>query len=206
MKKIILILLSVLFYQNNLNAQSSINVTITDVCSYASGIYTYNGLLNGKNSYTHSIIIDGVNFGDVAIGFDNTKWVLYDAPEITVAAYINNNVPDGLLPPFTDWESVSDCSGTMTIDENLSVNDIKSFDNKVSIYPNPTKSYLIIADTANINSIFEYNIIDFVGRIVAKGISKSNEKIFVENLLDGNYIIEIRSEFGDIARKKFIKN
>ncbi len=50
MKKIIFILVLIISFQNNINAQSPINVIITGECSNASGTYTYNGLVNGKNN------------------------------------------------------------------------------------------------------------------------------------------------------------
>lgn len=76
MKKIIFIFLLIISFQNNLNAQNPINVIITGECSYASGTYTYNGQVNGKNNYTQTFVIDGESVV-IGVGFDNVKWVLY---------------------------------------------------------------------------------------------------------------------------------
>ena len=76
MKKKIFILLLIISFQNNLNAQNPINVIITGECSRFSGTYTYNGLVNGKNNYTQTFIID-VESVVIGVGFDNIKWVEY---------------------------------------------------------------------------------------------------------------------------------
>jgi len=205
MKKIIIILLFALFYQNNINAQAPINVIITGECSDASGTYIFNGSVNGKNNYTQTLIIDGESFV-VGVGFDNTKWVLYADGDLTDDGFSNIAVPIGLLPPFTGWVNTQCVNGTMIIEQTLSTNEVDNFDNKTLIYPNPTSNYITIKNINNKESSVKYIIFDLTGRIVNSGNSKFNEIINIENLQNGNYIIQLETAFGQKINRKLIKN
>ena len=204
MKKIILILLLSLFSQNNSNAQAPINVTITGECSEASETYIYNGVVNGKNNYTKTFIIDGINTV-IGVGFDNTKWVLYADGDLTDDGFSNIAVPLGLLPPFTGWVNTQCTDGTMIIEQSLSINNIDNFNKKTLIYPNPTRNYITIQNKENLTENFYYKIIDLTGRIVNIGKSKFNEQINIENFTNGNYIIQIETKNGEKSSTKLIK-
>jgi len=213
MKKYIFILfLSVLFYQNNLTAQSPINVIITNECDVVSGSYLFNGLVNGKNSYTHTfndILNDMGNSVIIGVGFDNIKWVLYLDGDLTDFGFSNSAVPSGVLPPSTGWVPVdANCNskGTMTIEQSLSTIDIESFNKKTLIFPNPSMSFITIQNKESSSESFEYKIVDFTGRYVKSGNSKFNQKIDIESLKNGNYIIQIETDKGEILTEKLIKN
>lgn len=205
MKKLILTSLSFFFFLNTVNAQEPITVTITDDCAIVSGTFTYNGLLNGKNNYVQTINIDGQNivFG---VGFDSTKWVLYIDNDLTDPGYENNTVPVGLLPPFIGWALVGCTSGTMVISQTLTTNEIDSFAKSILLYPNPSPNYIYIESSNKTNTIFDYKIIDLTGRIVSSGSSKFNEKLSIQNLTNGNYVFEMKNQYGQFAYKKIIKN
>ena len=53
---------------------------------------------------------------------------------------------------------------------------------------------------------FEYKIVDFTGRNVRSGNSKFNQKIDIESLKNGNYIIQIETDKGEKLIEKLIKN
>jgi hypothetical protein len=205
MKKIIFILLLIISFQNNLNAQNPINVIITGECSYVSGTYTYNGLVNGKNNYTQTFVIDGESVV-IGVGFDNVKWVLYADGDLTDDGFSNIAVPTGLLPPFTGWVNTGCLDGTMIIDQNLSTNDFESFNGKILIYPNPTNNFITIKNEENSSEYFKYKIFDLTGRNIISGNSKFNEQINVESLTIGNYLIQLETENGQKLTKKLIKN
>ena len=209
MKKIIYILfLSVLFYQNNLTAQSPINVIITNICSDVSGSYLFNGLVNGKNNYTLTINDKGYIYV-IGVGFDNIKWVLYLDGDLTDYGFSNSAVPSGVLPPFSGWVPFADncdSTGTMIIEQSLSTIDIEGFNKKTLIFPNPSMSFITIQNKESSSESFEYKIVDFTGRNVKSGNSKFNQKIDIESLKNGNYIIQIETDKGEKLIEKLIKN
>ena len=209
MKKIIYILfLSVLFYQNNLTAQSPINVIITNECDILSGSYLFNGLVNGKNNYTLTINDMGYIYV-IGVGFDNIKWVLYLDGDLTDYGFSNSAVPSGVLPPFSGWVPFADncdSTGTMIIEQSLSTIDIEGFNKKTLIFPNPSMSFITIQNKESSSESFEYKIVDFTGRNVKSGNSKFNQKIDIESLKNGNYIIQIETDKGEKLIEKLIKN
>ncbi len=205
MKKIIFIILLIISFQTNLNAQNPINVIITGDCSEASGTYTYNGLVNGKNNYTQTLVIDGESIV-TGVGFDNTKWVLYIDGDLTDDGFSNIAVPSGLLPPFTGWVHTQCEDGTMIIEQNLSTNDFDNFSSKILVYPNPTNNFITITNKENSSENYKYKIIDLIGRNIMSGNSKFNKQINVESLTIGNYIIQVETENGQKSTKKLIKN
>lgn len=83
----------------------------------------------------------------------------------------------------------------------------ESFENKpdLILFPNPANENIVIYNTNNIVDTFSYKIIDLQGRIIKNGNSKINEKINVENLSAGNYIIQINTDNGLTTNRKFIK-
>jgi hypothetical protein len=205
MKKIIFILVLIISFQNNLNAQSPINVIITGECSDVSGTYTYNGLVNGKNNYTQTFVIDGESIV-IGVGFDNIKWVLYADGDLTNDGFSNIAVSAGLLPPFTGWVNTQCENGTMIIEQNLSTNDFENFNSKILVYPNPTDNFITIKSEKKSAENFKYKIFDITGRNIISGNSKFNEQINVESLNIGNYIIQLETENGQKSTKKLIKN
>lgn len=205
MKKIIFILVLIISFQNNLNAQSPINVIITGECSVVSGTYTYNGLVNGKNNYTQTFVIGGESIV-IGVGFDNIKWVLYADGDLTDVGFSNIAVPAGLLPPLMGWVNTQCENGTMIIEQNLSTNDFENFNSKILVYPNPTNNFITIKSEKNSAENFKYKIFDITGRNIISSNSKFNEQINIESLTSGNYIIQIETENGEKFTEKLIKN
>lgn len=89
---------------------------------------------------------------------------------------------------------------------NLGTNEFDIENNKLIIYPNPTSNYLTIQNKENVINNFAYNIVNVSGRIIKSGLSKYNEQINIESLTNGNYIVQIKTENGEILSKKLIKN
>ncbi len=199
MKKITLLLL--LAFTSIIYAQDPIYVTITGECSDVTGTYTFNGLVNGKNNYVQSFTIAGTTIV-IGVGFDGIKWVLYANGDITDDGFDNIAVPDGLLPPFIGWVNSQCADGTMTISQVLNVDE--NYLKNIIIYPNPSSDFVIVENSKD-NSSFDYKIVDLTGRVVAIGKSKFNDKISVETLSIGNYLIQIKNEIGQTFNKKFVK-
>jgi len=90
---------------------------------------------------------------------------------------------------------------TINIQDVLAVSDLSS-DNKVSIYPNPVKDILNIKTKEAGEST--YKIYNAAGQSVANGKSVEN-KIDVNRLPSGNYVIELVNKKGEKSTQKFIK-
>lgn len=88
--------------------------------------------------------------------------------------------------------------------ENLS-NQTYNLYNDVKLFPNPANQFVAIQNSNNLNEIFKYKIIELTGKIVKVGNSRFNEKIDIENLQRGNYIIQIIGENKNLFYQKFIK-
>jgi Secretion system C-terminal sorting domain len=204
MKKILLLLFIGLINQNFVNAQEPLNVVITEDCIDASGIYEFNGLVNGKNNYVYTVTIDDITTV-IGLGFNGTKWVLYANGDLTDTGFENIAVPVGMLPPFIGWYSTGCSNGTMTISQSLSTNNTK-IETNISVYPNPSAHFIVVENSINNINFFDYNIIDITGRVLFSGNAKYNEKINTENFTKGNYILSIKDTEGNVFNKKLIKN
>jgi len=101
-------------------------------------------------------------------------------------------VNDTILPDVC-WGSCDTCSPIGAID-NLELNDL-------SIFPNPTSSFLTIRSNKLISPI---SIYDITGKLVLQNKRNSNEIILdISNLNSGLYFIKSNSQNSSI-RKKFI--
>ena len=76
-----------------------------------------------------------------------------------------------------------------------------SFNDNISVYPNPTSDFLTIKSTSKIVSVIIYN---HLGEIVLK--QKNNLSVNLQNLDSGFYICKIENDLGQIAFKKIRKN
>lgn len=198
MKKYFFVLIIIL-NSKNLIAQNPINVTISTICSNISGIYNFDGVINGKNNYSHLFNIDGEDTL-LSIGYDSVKWILYKNNNMTEPGYINTN-DNGLIPPFTGWTNYYCFEGSMIISENLSVNGF-NFDNDLTLFPNPASDSFSIKENNLNTSIIKFIITESTGRILKIDNYKKNEKIDVENLPSGIYLIQIFDKSGLISNKK----
>ena len=87
-----------------------ITVNFTGGCFGLGGVYTNNGIINGKNSYASP----DSGF-PIAISFDGIKWVLHTIADINDTGFENTTVPAGLNPPLTGWTPTQCIDGTLEI-------------------------------------------------------------------------------------------
>lgn len=97
------------------------------------------------------------------------------------------------------------------INENWESNHLSNLDfdkesDVTMLIPNPSNQSITIQSEKNSTEIFNYKILDLTGRIVKNGYSKFNEKISVEALNSGNFIIQIETKNGKKTIEKLIKN
>ena len=86
-----------------------IDVTMTGGCSFLNGIYTDDGLLNGKKTYVYSLD------SNYHISFDGVKWVLHTLGDLANTGFENTTVPAGVYPPTTGWAATQCGGGTLDI-------------------------------------------------------------------------------------------
>lgn len=97
-------------------------------------------------------------------------------------------------------------SSLTSIDEN------EAFNKSLMVYPNPATENITIKSNEINSKLFEINIMDVIGNIVlvcppleGAGGGSLNQEINVKNLSKGIYFITIKTENGEIAKAKFIK-
>lgn len=132
---------------------------------------------------------------DININFDVYKLLLpIDMTKFLAYHDFYNN-----LPELRDFINNITASNVITIKKTSSV---ETTDNSIEIYPNPATNYL------NIGQIYlnsDYSIIAIDGSITQSGTIKSN-RINLENLMSGTYLIRISDRNGNINTAKFVKN
>ena len=117
------------------------------------------------------------------------------------ARILHNDAPAWESDPI---ETTPDIDNIMARNTSFLNTDIDSINNKLKLRPNPADDHIkIFGDT--IFDKFDYKIIDFVGQFIKNGTSKTNEDINVSGINFGNYILQIKTESGEIMNEKFIK-
>lgn len=79
-------------------------------------------------------------------------------------------------------------------------------DNAFTLYPNPAGNNIFIRSKKYGGENFSFKIIDLSGKTVQTGSSKFNERINIQNLIKGNYIIQVETQKGERDSMKLIKN
>ena len=99
-----------------------------------------------------------------------------------------------------NWTNI-DGTSSFSLDCNypLALNEV-DFDQKISLYPNPTSSQLNIEVKGNIIST---TVVDAMGSVLE--VSLTSNSIDVSTLANGVYVLQVETDKG-IARKKFIKD
>jgi len=111
-------------------------------------------------------------------------------------------VPDESISLYSlanQWQSFTNILpiSTLTV-ENLEQSNMQ-------LYPNPAKTFFSIRGEVD-NQIWGYSITDISGRIIKYGKYRYDEKIDVESLKNGHYIIQLTSKTGKKKHLKLIKN
>jgi hypothetical protein len=85
---------------------------------------------------------------------------------------------------------------TTLLAENIS--DTKVINTDINISPNPSSSFIQISGLKNTEYYRIYNIL---GKQIAKGFVSNNEKINIQNLKNGLYLLKVNN----MHSKKFLK-
>ncbi|WP_332452705.1 T9SS type A sorting domain-containing protein [Chryseobacterium aquaticum] len=91
---------------------------------------------------------------------------------------------------------------------NMGASDIevKKINKEIFVYPNPVKTYFSVYNkSGGTKKYFHYILSDLSGKHIKTGEAYYDEKIFVENLSRGNYILNVSSETGEKNSFKLLK-
>jgi len=119
---------------------------------------------------------------------------------VTETRILHSDVPSWDGKPV---ETILDIDNIMA--RNSPMLTVKEITNtEIRIAPNPAKDFIVVQNKENKN--FEFRIFDYTGKLIKSGNTKSNEKINLENLQKGNYIIQTKSENEQVQSSEIIKN
>jgi surface protein len=168
--------------------------------NYSLGKWNLSSLSMAGNMITNSGI-DCANYGNTLVGWANNPLTpsginIYSAApliysssaSVTARNYLTSNKGWTISDDIYSME----CQHLLSTSENM----IK---NEISIYPNPAKDYMYVKNS----DAKDFIISDQSGRIISKGVLE-NEKINIQNLVSGNYILQLKSK-SNVKNIKFIK-
>lgn len=91
-----------------------------------------------------------------------------------------------------------------TLSTLTGVNENAAVTKSLSVYPNPANSVLNFSLDKTFNSFVTIEITNILGKVILSEITK-NTSISLENINTGIYFISVKTENGEIAKTKFIK-
>lgn len=183
---------------SSLYACTSTGVFKIDVCNYLQGTSTLNP--NGNITIQNGETIElKANTGGI-----NYTWLKDNViiPNITSNTYLVSESGDYKV--IVNYSNSCDDTSNVV---NITVENLSTFENlndTATIYPNPANNFIIVKTSQKENMTFQ--IFDLSGKLVKTGKSKSNEKIDVQNLQKGYYILQVETQDGQKQTVKLMKN
>lgn len=141
------------------------------VSAYNGNIYEF----KVKNSTPIDQIVTGKKV-------EGMLWTNYFDTDVFIAALINN-------PDYTANDYVSVWANPLASAKDL----VKS----IRIYPNPTTSFVKVENSSN--KFDEYEIITMDGKILKSGVLNQNERINLDEISSGTYLMRLKSISGNVA-------
>ena len=203
------------YYINSVYTSEQIEVGIVDVLSYtirfqntgnapAQNIVVVDTLDPSLDWSTFSLVnsshpVQVVNLGNGILHFEFNGIWLPDSTTNEPLSHgdftyrIQENANNGLNSEITntahiffDWNPAIVTNTTYNI--NTILEGLAELGSQVKLYPNPATSYFSLDAQAP----FEYQLVDLSGRTVLKGSGNPMEKIALNTLLNGTYLLEVR--------------
>ena len=91
-----------------------------------------------------------------------------------------------------------------TLSSLTAINENQAFNKSLTVFPNPTNSILNFSLDNVSNSFVTIEITDVLGKVVLSEITKTNS-VSLEKINHGIYFLTVKTENGDVAKTKFIK-
>jgi hypothetical protein len=88
---------------------------------------------------------------------------------------------------------------------NTGVNDGTFRGCKISVAPNPAKNYFALTNAPESSGKYSYTLMDMSGRLVINGTLQIYEKVNIEGIPKGSYIVQIKTGNGLTGYQKLIK-
>lgn len=208
MKKIISLALLLINFVSNSQCPAPSNINLINNIAFLNSV-ELSWTENGTATIWEIAIVPDFNVGST---IPTNGWILATSspfvitgipPSYNCYAFFVRSVCSPTV--VSNWTAASTlgCSITaynwlQTLSNDNFISD--SENNKIQIYPNPTKNIIHIKNNSEIEKI---TIFDYLGEKVLTQTQNNNE-INVENLSKGIYLIEIYSE-NEKVYKKFIK-
>lgn len=187
-------------------APGNYNMKVTD----ANGCFTSNSLvINGTSVSAPAIKLsfsNGSTLSSFSVIGQGIKWYATEANAIAhtnplsgSTAIVNNAI-------YYATQTVAGCESKTPLainayNETLNVSDV-SKNSTITVYPNPVKEVLNLSSESKINKVI---ISDYSGRKVLERSLNGDNKVDVQALVKGYYLIQIFTEKG-VESIKFIKD
>lgn len=119
--------------------------------------------------------------GHASIGGDHFEYAIGEMTVVNTASTSNIIVTHGVLQPS---------SGTTSIDE------LDDFSQSLSVYPNPTRDYVVIRPDLAGNTGLTYALYDAQGRVVLQEDAQlqngsEEQEVNLRGLPSGNYVLQV---------------
>ena len=164
-------------------------------------------LIDGLSFWTQNLGGPDTNVGINAVNFysslDGTTYTLMaGAPTSFIESTTELSPPETFIftevsAAFIRMEVVSNHGGAQTgfaeiaFAEGATLSNVESLELKsVSLYPNPAEDYISISGVSNSENYIIYNIL---GKEVLKGSISKNEKINIQDIKSGIYLLRINN-------------
>lgn len=216
------------YTQNDL-CSNAISITPTTTCSYVTGTFSGSSISSAAPSCTPNSLQDvwysflatdpTMSVGLQANSSVNHAFEIFQGScSGTSLVCVNNNsasfgefyANNNFVVGQTYYVRVLNASGNLTTanfgicvqNPTLSTNEFEKL--SYILYPNPAKNYIMIK-SSSFSEYFSYSIYGLEGKIVLEEKINSTEKINIEKLSAGTYMIKCLSEVGLSNTSKFIK-
>jgi hypothetical protein len=160
--------------------------------------------LQNSNYYVAKLDSNGNTIWDKRIGSNGNYYILYDVLATKDGGcLLSGGVYDYTSNTFQkDIFIVKlDSNGTTTWTK-----DIKLPASKITVFPNPSSKELNIKLSEGNQRLSNYRIYDLQGKLILQNsINSPQNKIDIQNLSSGVYIIEAQTNSGAVYRTKFVK-
>lgn len=169
----------------NLNAQT---VTITGSCA-VDGDYAFSTDVNGRPSYVTEFFI---------IQWTGTRWEHNLIGDPDVGMYNDANTATPPASSFSPWiADLCDPAGVFTGDGTseeviVSINEYGGSNINIKIYPNPASDYITISGIKKRTE--NYEVYNLIGQKMREGIISNEERIDIQNLSKGIYLLKFEGE------------
>lgn len=201
MKKIITLIILLTNFIVNAQCPTPSNL----IASGFIGQTTLSWTENGTATTWEIVVIPNYSIGDsiptAGIITTSNPFILTGLPPVCNAFFVRSVCTSTDISPWVvigEGCSLNTYNWLLTLSNDSFITN--SDNNRLQIFPNPTKNVIQIKNNSEIEKI---TIFDYLGKEIFTQTQNNNE-INVENLSKGNYLIEILSENEKIY-KKFIK-